>query len=247
MAIYIPQNSIPFNDLVVPQIRLLIVGPPGSGKTFNTINSFPNVVYADFDNGLTDERLKEYSPTILPFYDIDWCKSKLGTDNQCNAFKRWINTEARKLGVEQTLVIDSLTGLQDVFHKYTEPLIPTNKEGVKDGYYIWGEKGSLFRDLHILLKTLKCNIVSIMHTKEERDKNDVLIGKVTPNFSGGFKAGLCSHYTDVFVSTCTTPTPTTPSKYLWQVWKSDKYDFIKARGNYTQATIEAGYQNLKHK
>jgi hypothetical protein len=183
----------------------------------------------------------------MHFYDQDWCKENFKSTNQAMVFKAWLNTEAKKLGPEQTLFVDSITGLQDAIHIYLDAQTPLSKDGQPDGFYLWKHKDNYLRDIHNFFKTLQCHVVVAMHSKEERDKGDCLIGKITPAMTGGFKEKLGSHYTDVFRAYTTPQTSTKPATYMWQVWADSNHDYVKARGSYSTQSIVAGFQNMSHK
>jgi len=245
---YKPTASVELSTQAMPQIRLLLLGRPGTGKTFSVCTTFPGIIVADFDNGLTSADIRKLGILSMPFYDMDWIKKNFPNsgDRAASAFKAWLNNEARKLEKDQTLFIDSLSALDDSFHIETEKLAPAGKSGERDGFFVWNQKQVFFRDIHNIFKALKCNVVVAAHEKEERDADSgALLGKVSPLMTGVFASKLGSQYTDV-VRTFSKEErdaagkPTGKTIYQWQVKSDDKYD-LKSRMTHASKFVEPGY------
>src|SRR5947207_118056 len=116
---YIPEKSINLKDVQFPQLRVGLMGDPGTGKTYSAL-TFPNPILAEFDHGLTAFCGKDI--TVIPFYDSSWVteygfprKDNTKQPNRRNAFIKWLNTEAIKLEEGQTLIIDSWTSVINAF------------------------------------------------------------------------------------------------------------------------------------
>ena len=219
---FIPKKSIPAKD-EVKSPHLLLHGRPATGKSHNVLMTFPNIILADFDNMIPPEVMEKRPPEhIIPFYDKEWiAKNSASFGNQSmpkDAFKWWLNNEAVKMTPEQTLVIDSLSALQDVFHIQMEPLA----QGSDNKYFPWNEKGRYLRDVHLLLRNLKCILVMIAHELEPRDEDSgKLTSKFYPFVTGGFKAQIGRSYDNIFHSLVTEDDKTKRPTYMWQI-KSDK-------------------------
>lgn len=258
--IYKPTLAVTAASQVTPQIRLLLIGKPASGKSWAAA-TFPNPLFADFDNSCTSLKQLKDDILILPFYSTEFVREKLRSLNAMSAFLDWLATEAKKLTSEQTLVIDSLSTLQDAFHSTLEASPKKNAKGEDDGFYLWGEKIKYFRNIHMHLISLKCHVVVTAHEREIRDdKTGALLGKVLPSMSGSFCDRLGQFYTDIFhqfarekLSPNGTPITEKDSnghnvpllEYCWQVRGDNKYD-LKTRMVSPPAIVPATFASFKY-
>lgn len=180
-----------------PQIRLGLQGFPKTGKTFAAL-TFPNPVVANLDRGLGAHSGR--SDIIeVPFWDGTFCdkiKKRDGAANPPNrqdALLVWLHTEGIKLFPEQTLIIDSLSALEDAFHTQYRINPVTTKSGSEQGFAEWKCKQTYFGEIMGELKSLKCNVILCAHQSENSIK-----GGYRPLLSGGFQDKLESHFTDWF-------------------------------------------------
>lgn len=244
---YIPKGAMKAESISNPQVRLLIHGRPATGKTWAAAGpTTPGPVVLDLDGGCTT--LKHHNPNaiVLPFYSADWLKANCNGLSTKDAVKVWLNTEARKLTREQTLVIDSLSAWQDCFHIELEKTPKITKQGGEDSFYIWGEKLKYFRDCHFVFATLTCNVIVIAHEREIRDdKTGVLLSKVLPSMTGSFADSLGRYYTDVFHQFTTGGENGKPIEYWWQVRGDSRYD-LKTRMTNCPDKIKAEWASLKY-
>jgi len=213
------------------QRRLLLMGPPKWGKTWAAL-TFPNPIVIDFDRGLTE--IKTPVPA-LPFWDDEWCKKTFASQTKkMNMLTAWLKTEGMKLGEDQTLVFDSLSTISDVLAIELEAATPTNKAGEKDGFWFWKEWSNYLRSLHVLINSLKCNVVMCCHEQEIRDSET---GRVTAYkwlLKGqDFSARLGQYYTDVFrqtkLSKENAQDKTVSCEYVWQVQPDNMFQLCCTR------------------
>lgn len=239
------------------QIRLLLLGRPGTGKTYSVCVTFPNVVVANIGNGITPV-IRKLVPDLIevPFWDLDYIKKNIPSlssiQNVKDAFKSWLASEVSKFSSGQTLLIDDLSALQDYFHQQTEKEIPLTKEKQEENkWFEWREKGKYFRDIHLYLLRAKCHVVSVAHEREIRDdKTGALLSKVAPFFTGQFCDRMGAYYNEIYHSFTEDVKEEKTNKvigvrYLWQVKSDTKYD-LKTRMAETPAIIEQDFRNIRY-
>lgn len=229
----LPSYAIKTSTEVDPQIRLLLVGPPKSGKTFSAA-TFPNPLFVDFDNGLTSKDLREKQMAQLPFYSEEFLRKqypKLNVGNMlrpASSFVEFLNsTEIRQMTVSDTLVIDSLSTLSDAVKAELTPNIPKNKDGTPDNFWFWREWSAWFCALCTKLKSFKCHVVLIAHEQEIRDSETGRVTSYKFCLQGQeFSPRLPQFFTDIYRQTKESKPVagqvdklkmTAEESYLWQV------------------------------
>lgn len=241
-VMYIPTKSINLKDVKLSQIRLGLQSDPGCGKTLSAM-TFPNVVVADFDQGLN--RFAGHDVTVIPFYDEDFVSKTLnfprtkdtmyGTKNSAfanrrDAFRRWLQDEGLKLTIEQTLLVDSWTSLQNAFDLQQDTDTPKlTKEGEVNDFDFWAKKISYSEAITTLFKACKCHIVVSFHEEKVRDpKTGILLDKIGPLMQGGFTKQLKSHFTDWFrcikIEEKNTAGQVIKEEFFWQVKSDNKFE-----------------------
>lgn len=252
---YKPEIAKSLLDIKQNQIRLALIGAPSTGKTWSSL-TFPNPIIADFDNKLGAHRGRDIM--VLPFYDADFivkdCKlpklHPMNPPNRRDAFLFWLQKEAPKLELTQTLIIDSFSNLEIAFDQQQalEPVM--NQYGKVDKFAFWAHKKDYFVAVCNLLKSLKCNVVAIFHETLERNDEGDFTGKLKPVMTGSFKDQILGHFTDVFRQVTkaqkNTEGKVIGTSYLWQC-KSDNIcncgSTIPNLGN-GEMTILADYKSL---
>lgn len=210
--LYIPTNHINLKEVKLAQIRLGLQSDPGTGKTLSAM-TFPNVIVADFDQGLN--RFVGQDIVVVPFYDEDFVRDILkfpktkdfmyatknaAFANRRDAFRRWLQDEGLKLRAHQTLLVDSWTALQNAFDLQQDTDNPKlTKDGEVNDFDFWAKKISYSEAITTLFKACKCHIVVTFHEDKMRDpKTGLLLDKIGPLMQGGFTKQLKSHFTDFF-------------------------------------------------
>jgi len=209
--LYKPPGSQTLDQITIqPQVRLMLQGMPGSGKTWSSL-TFPDPIVINLDRGL-GAHTGRTDVTEVPFYNPSFVDSiyprthKTAPPNKRDALLKWLGTEAHKLSAQQTLVLDGSTGIQNAFE--TEyALAPVMSKGVPDNFAPWRLKIEYFGEIMELLKSLQCHVVYIIHETPDRDSKGELNGLVRPLMSGQFADQLASHFTDSF--RCVVHTPPT--------------------------------------
>ena len=231
---HIPNTALNLKNTTFPQIRLGICGEPCSGKTTSAL-TFPNIIVADFDGGLT--RFSGENITFVPFYDEEWVcnfgfkptKPK-ATANRRDAFLKFLEEDVLKMTNEQTLLLDSWTALQNAFDMQQDTDPPKiTKEGKHDDYYFWQKKIEYCEKVVVRLKACKCHVVVTFHEDKVRDKNTgQLLDKIAPLMQGKFVAQLKSHFTDFFRMLAEEEKDKTGKvykcNYFWQVMSDNNFD-----------------------
>lgn len=212
----------------MPQTRLMLMGYPGTGKTWSAL-TFPNPVVLNLDRGLSAHIGKKIIE--IPLYDIALIDAlakrsfQTAPPNARDAVKHWLVNEAQKLEADQTLIVDSWTTLQNAFDLQTklEPVYST-KTGKEDTYAFWARKVEYALEVCSLLKNIRCHVVVTVHETVERNDDGNLTGKIKPLMQGQFADQLGGHFTDVFRQLAVTrykePSNTKSevigTDYLWQ-------------------------------
>lgn len=243
---FIPSGADNLKDSAgAPQIKLGLQGPSGSGKTYAAL-SFPNPIIADFDGNLSRfagkdiPRLKFYSSEWLEAYHNGAFKAKKAFDvmapnihSSKDAFMHFIYNDARKLGAEQTLIVDSWSSIMDNVNNFycTNPVLVKGEGGVyvEDTRKMYAEYKDYATIVFAGIKSLKCNIVMTFHEFQPRDKitGNLIENKIAPLMEGSYKDQIKKHFTEFF--RCINQ----DGKYVLQVKSDAKFDAI------TRATIKA--------
>jgi hypothetical protein len=234
--IYIPKDAQTLENKTQPQIRMLLQGWPGVGKTHAAL-TFPNPYVLDFDNNLQAYYGQKIPNT--PIWDSQYVKdvmkfppTKPGAQpNRRDALLKFLKEEALKFSTNQTLIVDSWTRLQAAIDAQNELEPKITKEGKIDDYHFWNQKLAYSREVMQLLCSVKCHVVVTVHEMAERDKKTgVLLDKVRPLQEGKFIAEFASYFTYVFRAiteeTKDTTGKVTGTKYYWQVSPDNTFEAI---------------------
>lgn len=210
----------PLNQLPKQPIRLLLQGAPGEGKTWSAL-TFPNPIVLNLDNKLNGYKEANPNSTIRVInFDTDLCSIKLKCSNMGfgkpnnnekqpnvrDAVKKWLELFGPQLTVDDTLILDSWSSLQNRFDSYSkEPHERAiSKSGEEDKFAFWGLKQRYSGEICDLLKAFKCNTVVTCHEVAEYDEDGRVTGKLKPVMQGGFAPQLAGQFTDAYRQVCLT-------------------------------------------
>lgn len=206
--LYIPPNCQPLShDTSKQQIRLGIQGFPGTGKDWSVLGTpdktqigFPNPIVLNLDRGLGAHSGCDWIYEI-PFWKI---YKRL---EQKDKMIEWLDKEGTKLSENQTLIIDSLSSLEQIYHmwfKANELQLAIGSNGQYNNFIEWQMKEKWFNEIHVMLKSFRCDIVLLCHEAERADKPTapgqpgLYTGKIRPVLSGKFGDLIIREYTDWF-------------------------------------------------
>jgi hypothetical protein len=224
------------------QIRLGLQGFPGTGKTWSAL-TFNNPIVANTDRGLGAHQGRK-DVVDVPFYDIKFAGRP---ETAKDVLIRWLETEAIKLTNEQTLVWDSLTATEVLYHLWfrdNEQKLAYTKNGQKDSFVEWSLKTKFFEELFALFKSLSCDIVIISHESEQQDKSTTpgqpggYSGKIRPLYTGAMKDKLTKDFTDWFRQlSCAKPKDDALTPEVLANWKMTKDEFKAMLNTFPGTTL----------
>ncbi len=257
--IYIP--AIATTELLSYSNKIVgIQGPPGSGKTVSGL-TFPNPILAVFEKPdlkdmLEIPMLAGVKPAILKFYDTEWLTASKFAKfspkedprqwvSSAHAFKQWVeSSDAKKLTVEQTLVIDNWTRLSEQHDKVNFAYDTLTKDGKIDSFAPWDRKITISEDICNALHGLSCNVVVLFHEFQERDKaTGNILEKIQPLQQGKFITKLKSYFPNFFRMRCIQNKETLQPEWFWQVKSSDNFD-AKCSKQGIGPLVPARYESL---
>lgn len=202
--LYIPEGGVTLDKAPFdPQIRLGIQGFGGSGKTFVAL-TFPNPVVMNLDKGL-GAHYGRADVVDVKFGDpnlIDKLVPRANKQDQPyfkEAITKWLDTEAKKLSPEQTLVEDSTSQMERYYHSW----YAKNKDmfrgtsGRNNSRAEWGEKIKYFDEIFELNKQLSCDVVTLVHEMNDRDDTGSISG-LRILITGSVADRIVKEYTDWF-------------------------------------------------
>jgi len=235
-------------ELVSPQTRLFLVGPPKSGKTYAAV-TFPNPTVIDFDSGLTNKDIREHGINFLPFYSESFIHDIMKQQNKVNALSLFLKEEAPKFTFEQTLIFDSVSTIGDSLMEDIERRCPITKSGEKDGFWIWKMWSLWWQNFCSRLLDLKCNVVVIAHEQEVRDSETGKLLAYKWLLKGqDFSPRMAQFFTDVFrqVKKSEEANGKIKIEYLWQVHGDTLFPFACTRMNVDTKLVKANFSSFKY-
>jgi hypothetical protein len=246
MSLYIPEITRSSGALNIAQRRVLLCGEPGSGKTFSSITTSPNPQVLDIDKGITDPRLVKMNIPTYPIWDDEWREKVIKKTVKSNAVLEVVKVYARKLTIEQTLIIDSMTAIETAMHDVEWNNCPTGSSGNKDGMAFWDNVKEWWTKFFTELSSLNCHIILIAHLADKRDANNpALITGLRPLMDGSMKDKFGRHFTDI-IRQCAVEKKEGDkiiTEYKWQV-KSSSMFTAKCRANIDGLYIPADFNKL---
>lgn len=207
--IYTPPNCRKLSeDTAKQQVRLGIQGFPGTGKDWAALGTpdkkqegFPNCIVYNLDRGLSAHQGCEHILEI-PVH------SMYKKEDQKDKIVDWLTNQGTKLTKDQTLVIDSLSSLEQVYHSWFKvnemQLAVSRSSGKVNDFIEWQIKEQFFNEIHVLIKSLRCDVILLCHESERADKPTTIgqpgmyTGKIRPFLSGKFGDVIIREYTDWF-------------------------------------------------
>jgi hypothetical protein len=246
--LFIPSVCKKSSDLDIAQRRLLLISEPGDGKTFTSLMTSPNPQLIDIDKGITDPRLIKLEFPTYNIWDDKWCNEVLKKSVKCNAVMEVVMQYGPKLAPNQTLILDSISSLEDDLRDYMWEMTPVSrKTGQKEGFDFWEKMLEYWIKLFTQMSKLKCHIIVTAHLGERRDKeNGVLLG-YGALIDGKMKQQIGRFFTDVLKQVSVTKVIDAQGRkkteYKWQAMP-DEYFKTKCRSIVTNQFIPADFNNL---
>lgn len=248
-SLYIPPNCRPLSeDTAKQQIRLGIQGFPGTGKDWAVLGTpdrkqigFPNCMVLNLDRGLGAFQGCDWIHEI-PFWKISFGGKK---EDQKEKVTRWLNEEGPKLTSNQTLIIDSLSTLEQIYHiwfKFNEVELAMTNSGKINEFAEWRLKEQWFNELHVIIKSFACDVILLCHESERPDKPTSVgqpgtyTGKIRPVLSGKFGDIVIREYTDWFRQHCGAKT-NDPKPETLAAWRMTKAEFMAMQASFVGDTV----------
>lgn len=214
-----------------PQRRLLLIGLPGSGKTYSTITTCPNVVVLDFDNQLDHPDVRQAVRAVFPLWDEAWMKTelKLAQPTIDARLLAVVEQYVAKMPPDTTVVVDAISTIADAVKDSLTARAPKG-----DSYWYWREWSNFWRRFITALKNVQCHVVVLAHETQARDSETGRILNYGWLLQGQeFSPRLPQFFTDVCRqirdSTVDPQTGRVTNKYQWQIGYTKEFDVAKSR------------------
>ncbi len=249
MSIYTPPGCRPLSDVTdKQQLRFGIQGFGGTGKTWSCLGTsdgkqlgFPNPIVLNMDRGIS-AFVGRKDIIEIPFW-----KPEIGgkPEEQKDKMTTWLEREGTKLGSEQTLVVDSLSKLDQIYHKWftaNATQLAISSKGTYNDFVEWQIKTRWFNEIHLIMSTLKCDIILLCHESDRPDKPTTVgqpgtyTGKIRPILSGQFGDTIIKEYTDWFRQHCCAKT-SDPQEQTLTRFRMTKAEFIAMQQSFIGDTV----------
>lgn len=247
--IYVPPNCRTLAaDTAKQQVRIGLQGFGGTGKNWSTLGSpdkkqvgFPNCIVLNLDRGLGAHQGCEHILEI-PFY-LESFGGRI--PERKDKLTEWLYKEGTKLKPAQTLIVDSLSKLDQLYHawfKANENAIALGKNGKYNDFAEYQEKNKWFGEIHNIFGSLQCDIILLAHETEKADKPTTIgqpgmyTGKIRPILTGQFGDTIIKEYTDWFRQLCGTKTQE-PKEGTLQAFGMTKQEFMVMQESFVGDTI----------
>lgn len=174
-------------------IKVLIIGPPGTGKSVFA-STFPTKGYVyDFSNGIL----------IYKGKDFEYDQFQLNSQGWNEYEKTSIEIEKKtKSGYYKTIVVDDLTAMMSVAMEKALSLDPKRNEAQGP---LWNVHYQLVRNLMEgklrKILNLPANIVFICHDEVKTDKVSGAVIRIEPYLPGQLDKVLTGYFDEVYYST----------------------------------------------
>jgi hypothetical protein len=242
--IFIPPGATNTKDITIGRRYICLMGLPGSGKTYTTLMTSPNPIAALFENAITDERIIKKNIPTLDFYKPEWTENVYKQKSPILAFNEFLKSDAKKLTINQTLLISSLSSYDDVLKEYLWSKVKTTTSGEKDVFAYYGDMLDWYTDLLSTIGKLSCHVVLEAHIDKNFNKDGAVIG-ILPMVEGKTRLKMGRHFTDIVMQVTKEKKvgEKVTTDYLWQV-KSDSLFTAKCRKNIDTLYIPADFNEL---
>lgn len=232
-------------------IKALLCGPPGTGKTcFAASLPYP-ILYLDFDGKVNSAaRWFDNDPARLEAIDVRKLTAMLGDQDPVADMNKIISTElipqqkAGKMNYK-TLVIDSLTTYSQAVLSHivrTNPGIKRNSssQGVQPGLQDYGILKREFCKLIQGILSLDMNIIMCAHIKTDRSD---LTGEIirSPLMDGSFGQELPVYFEEVW------RTFMKDGKPYAQTQSDNYFNFCRSQIKGLPNPVELNYEKIKEK
>lgn len=231
----------------LPQIRMGLMGPPGSGKTTAVVNTFPSVVVIDYDKKLPPgiNKIDITNPEIERQF-VDPKIPKVPGDAR-TSLRNFLEHFAVKFSPETILLLDSWTSMMNRMMQWQDDVKETQywsqKKGEVDGWAIYDDLILYGIEITNYIKALPCHVVITFHEQVHRNEKGNVTG-IKPLMRGQFADQIAAHLTTFFRCGFSKALADKDAKkynngYVWKVKADDEFKPITPPG--FKAPDDTGY------
>lgn len=260
-----PSYAKPLELKTTLPIRLLLVGIPGSGKTYSTASTFPNPIVFDVDNGLQSKDIRALNVPSISMWNPALraeMQASLKPTSVPKHYSKFINlpgmaglmikfmlVEGPKFTPDQTIIFDSISTISDAVEADLWEITPLGKDKQPDGFWFWDAWADWWCQFSTLVTELKCNVVVTAHEAEVRDSETGRVLAYKWMLAGQkFSPRLSQFFTDTFRQLCEVKEDIATKKvtktYSWQVLPSPQFPYCKTRMGVNSMSVPATYKSF---
>lgn len=249
------------------QLRLLLVGPAGWGKSHSIGMTFPNLVIVNLDNNIPTCVRRRGGVSVVDVWDDDEREKfrdlcPAGVRDPMALVAWWVMNEGRKLPPDTTVLFENMTRISDLSLGWCADNVPKSaKKGTDDTRQMWNEFADLMLGFFGNIEKFRCNVVMTAHEEEIRDRETNRILNRRWMMPGQkFTPKIPSYFNNIFrqVRIPKSDKPKnqytvasidldekTECEYYWQIQPDNESDMLRTTIKTNDKFVKAHYDSFK--